>query len=614
MSPTRGRAPSLLAGVVVLVGLLAGRSASVAGQELHAAAIADPDATVTGSVSGPDGQPLAGARVLLVVEGRIHAEALTDASGAFALVAPAPEAMVEIYVWCAGHGSDARLVRRVWEHGRDLAFRLSRGTFVEGIVRDAEGRPVAGAELTLFMGARPWLGSLRSSSSELGPEAVTRSAADGTFRIGPLGRGYHEILIRAPGAGVSHAEGDREPALRDGHQSIARCYLEADGREPPAPLHVVVRPATIRGGLVLEAGTLHPISGARLAMRWTGPTEGGCYGSTDAEGHFGILVPGEGSWKVGVDAPGYEPSRGVLIPANETDTTIYLKPLPRLTGRVVDAGTGEPIPRFRISDSRSSSPWGPVVGTETFADPTGSFSRRVGGPRGSHLVFMGDGYTPRVFDVAELVSSGRLTDLVVTLDHGGACSVRVVDSGGQPVSGARVRLLSLVGGACGMEPPSFSWQAEPRHATRSDAEGIARFENVYPAQYQIAATQDGYAEGRSSRLMVASGEPLDVDEVVVPRAACITGVVCSADGTLDGAASVMISSATPFRPSVAYTDPAGRFSIEGLQPGTYKVIVIQRRGRVDLLKVMGTQNDPAHLHTLAEGEHLELDFREETKQ
>jgi RNA polymerase sigma factor (sigma-70 family) len=118
-----------------------------------------------------------------------------------------------------------------------VVVRISEGLSVQGLVRDAEGRPFGPAVIVIaeteFVPGRP----------------IARAAADGTFRIDGLLPGSYRLEAVKPGF---FAETARVTVARD---------LEA----PPAEI-VMRRLGIVRGRVIDAQGK--PLAGANVSVRW----------------------------------------------------------------------------------------------------------------------------------------------------------------------------------------------------------------------------------------------------------------------------------------------------------------------------------------------------------
>ena len=144
-------------------------------------------------------------------------------------------------------------------------------------------------------------------------------------------------------------------------------------------------------GFVLEAGTTHPVADAEIVVyaRESGPilinggwkTTPAMKSTTDYDGSFRFLLDTPGPYRVEARKAGYS-APGTNTAANSVELTLtaekpvaearlYLDGPGRLTGRVVDEETGEPIPNLLLRAVRKSGlgygfrPDGPSATTDS---------------------------------------------------------------------------------------------------------------------------------------------------------------------------------------------------------------------------------------------------------
>ncbi|MBK9385216.1 MAG: carboxypeptidase regulatory-like domain-containing protein [Planctomycetes bacterium] len=104
-------------------------------------------ATLSGTIYGPDGAPLAGAPIFLF-HGDAEDTSLADDAGRFRFEGLRPGTL-QVYVRAEDYGSSIRASREL-ALGEDISgfdLRLRPSGVVRGIVRDASGKPVTGVEV-----------------------------------------------------------------------------------------------------------------------------------------------------------------------------------------------------------------------------------------------------------------------------------------------------------------------------------------------------------------------------------------------------------------------------------------------------------------------------------
>jgi hypothetical protein len=305
------------------------------------------------------------------------------------------------------------------------------GVPASGRVLDAEGNPVAGARVNLAL------------STSSGDSLRAETDADGRFRFGyvpapkppdaappTLWKNLLPVTVERPGFATTIG------TVRIGHGAPEAEIRLAEAR--PIGLRVVDpegRP--IAGALVtldeLQAGD-------------RGLTESSWIDRTDAEGRVVWPDgPASGVVEFRVDR---EPYLSVLrrsATAGSEEAEIVLRLPPRVSLRVLDASTGEPVDRFDvtpgISVTGSSKVLWSASGTKTEEGRDGQFDAVLKGlnfepPGAMTLKVEADGYAPAVtepFEVAdELIE--RTVSLIPSIPAAGS----VFGPDGAPVAGAEV--------------------------------------------------------------------------------------------------------------------------------------------------------------------------------
>jgi MFS family permease len=236
--------------------------------------------------------------------------------------------------------------------GPAAAAPLPAGSAVEGVVRGPEGRPVAGATLTLI-------------DARGHQVARARSHADGGYRLTvPTGGAY--VLITA-------ARGLRPQAT-----SITLGEL-------PLPCDPQLTGGTGLTGTVLSANG-EPLPGATVVVT-DGRGEVVASALTDAEGGYRVadLVPG--SFTVAVRADGHRPSavQVEVDGSGSTERDLTLAPAARVAGVARRAGSRLPLADVRVTllgtDGRTlATATTGEDGTFALTDlPSGDFTLVAGG-------------------------------------------------------------------------------------------------------------------------------------------------------------------------------------------------------------------------------------------
>ena len=280
----------------------------------------EPGTTIGGIVQDESGHPIAGARVDVIgppteCESAHRMFSIgtseTDARGRWRLDV-APKDLSNVFV----RPQHPRYMPRSASPNLDSVIVLTRGLTVTGRAVDAGGRPVKGA--------RAQLGSIFEAFVPVGT-----TDDRGTFTLENCQAGSTTVTVQADGFA---------PQIQE---------VKVEGKTEPVVVTLSERAATLRGRVVDVEGK--PVAGAIVgADTWRGRRTLSLRVTTGADGRF--------EWRgaprdvVVYDAfkRGYMSSRQVPLTASDREHAITLHPELVISGRVTDAETGRPVPRFRL--------------------------------------------------------------------------------------------------------------------------------------------------------------------------------------------------------------------------------------------------------------------------
>jgi beta-lactamase regulating signal transducer with metallopeptidase domain/protocatechuate 3,4-dioxygenase beta subunit/thiol-disulfide isomerase/thioredoxin len=315
----------------------------------------EPAVSAGGRIVDEQGQPIRGARVQVMLaneprprggDGRVSYDvwlatqddaARTDAEGGWRIdnVPNDPRVELRLLVTHPDHESDLMWGQAQFAAGVTTAMllkgtarlRLKGGVIVRGRVTDPTGKPVAGA--LVVQGDDPYFASTPSEFPTDG---------DGRFQLSALPQGERNLTVVAAGWAPQMRRVNLQPGL-----------LPQDFRLEPG------KPVRLR----IVDGARKPIPGAQVSIAgWKGIK------SLHNHNHPNVhdtKVPrqtdGDGIWewtwapddpvKLQVHAKGFT-SSGLEIGPGQSPHTIVLKVEHRITGRVTDALTGDPIRDFTV--------------------------------------------------------------------------------------------------------------------------------------------------------------------------------------------------------------------------------------------------------------------------
>lgn len=420
---------------------------------------------------------------------------------------------------------------------QELRILLTPSHRVRGVVRESDGRPLAGASISVspVPPAAPASNDSSPSAPRQPPKRVARHL--------PGAPEYSTLAIGVQSA-ISGPDGRFDlfcaPAGAFQATAFARGFTPATvaADEVPDPWELVL----VRTDLVIDvvdADTQEPVAGACgiVIARGPKPKAGTVEEIALAETETGLIAPppGEPRRRVGsrLTLPAFGGLTWILIAPDQTvdatihvaapgyhtatiDTTITSKHEPphlRAELERDDEGEGEPSIAGRVAgapDPRDASDveialfvvqtavhgidptdllrWAPHMVAKCDAD--GSFAFRELPPAGYLLLARAKGCAPVRADV-----TAPCRDVVLTLESATTLDVAVVDRGGRPVPGALVHVQDERGKA--------AWRVQ------AGSDGVARFEKLPSGRLHalaIAAPPDARVSFAS---MTGSATPLD---------------------------------------------------------------------------------------------------------
>lgn len=511
--------------------------------------VLEPAATITGHVRDAQGRALAGVAVKASGSFVKH---VSDADGGFVIDHLEPRTSHRIEAESPGAGRAAQIARA----GDVIELVLRPGLRIAGRVRDAQGRPIAGAAIGMY----------RSTS---GVVVKAWSARDGAFTLEDLEPGALELVVSRRGWARTllalELSGDRDDLLVD---------LE--------------RGRTVRGRVLDEDGA--PLAGVNvfvnLAREVDARTVGGSQQS-DTEGRFAFAnLPAE-PCTIHARAAGWQSASQALEGPMDLEVELRLRRAASLAGRVVDAGSGAPIEEFTVSVRPRGEGMRWRLEATRHRDAQGHFA--------VHAVGMREGVEFDVVIDAPGHATGQATLIaalrpdreraVIALDRGVEIVGRVLDAASSlPIAGAE---LSLNG-------------PMPRVA-RSDAEGRFRILGCGRGAATIAVRVSG--RPRSEQRLEALPETVTTHELVIR-----VGVGATVHGRLEGfdaLASRSLFLDFDDETHAATLDADGRFTIPGIGAGTHALYLAggEPQAVVRIWRVrVGEQDGPALVLPAHEGD------------
>jgi protocatechuate 3,4-dioxygenase beta subunit len=552
-------------------------------------------ATLVGRVQDAEGRPVEGALVqvsragenvfrafLRSVEGEGAVRTARDGSFRATRLAPGENQRLDVRHDDYEERSIGGLSLAAGAARSGITVVLRRGLSLRGVVKDEEGRPLAGAEVTLASARtfRASRGGVQLALVGPGSQVRRETGADGRFEFRGLKAGEYEVSARRPG--FSRASVDPVNV--------------AEGRAAE-PLELVLRPgATISG--VLRDRTGLGASGwfvsARGASQGSGPAFGpGAIRSEEPTGPDGVfflegLTAGETYELQVMGTAGLGPRKaGVVAPADDVELTVT--GTGQIRGRVVDGDGGRAIPDFQLRyqpDAQGGMRFVMRMGMghgrgpyekQSFHAEDGSFVLEDV-PAGQWTVeAFAPGYQAGSASGVTVGEGEAVEGVEVRLSKGGVIAGRVLESRtGRPILDATVR-AELSGGEPRMGMVRIGGEGEENEAA-TDAEGRYEIVGLAPGTWVVTASHPDWSEATAS---VELKEAPAAADIRLGRGGSVGGTVLAAGHPVGGAQVTLAAAGdTGFRGGAgmmgggeqsALSDEGGRFRFDRLGPGRYTV-------------------------------------------
>jgi protocatechuate 3,4-dioxygenase beta subunit len=415
---------------------------------------------------------------------------------------------------------------------------------IEGVVLDADGKPVDGARVTLGRARGRYEDS--PAMSFMAPRGVATTAGGGLFRIEGLVAGDYGATAMSEG----WAPGQRSPIAVKA-EDTARVELRL-----------------ARGGLVLSGRVLDvdggTVGGAKVtaSMGWGWGVHTPMLLSTVAgpDGAYRLIL-GRGNSSLRVESDGYASSSDQVFMARATTRDLRLVPAARLAGVVLELGTKRPVADAEVALT-SASRNDMRMPREGKSDASGKFEL-TGLEPGSYEVMARKGVLIGAGKVVALAPAQAIANVEVEVERGLVVSGRVKDE-----SGAGLGKLQV--SASRDTPP---WGQAAR--TRTNPDGTYALEGLLPGNYRVNANEEGYGFA-FARARVLNANVTNVD-LTLPTGVKVTGRVTNASGQPVEGARVQASfesrsSGTTFSSGDGATTGAdGSFELKRIAPGTLRV-------------------------------------------
>jgi hypothetical protein len=422
---------------------------------------------------------------------------------------------------------------------------------IAGRVVDAQGRPIAGAELAADFRSEATAGSGGGSQTSR-EQRLGTTGEDGTFHIDGLGPGSFDLVVRAAG----YVEGRLEGVRPEGGRLVGLRVVLSEG-------------ARIEGLVLDQSGA--PAAGVTIAVKRLGRVSDGI----DPRKLFRIVrVPADRAGRYRVS--GLEPGRYRLTVEGSADGTasaevdvrkedqaldFRLAPAQEVevSGTVVDEA-GQPFEGVEVSLVSHPAPdiensFGSVSvedGSFTILRvPAGEYRVAIQGPG------VAGGEAPRV-----QVAGAPVSGVVVRVPRAGLGEIRGQARG---LAFGQSMFLKIEATSPG----------QPARSLNVGLDGRFRFDRLPPGTWTLRGTVGGFQKEASAE--VAAGKTADLDlDFSGPLA--VAGTIEVDGRPLSGARLTALSVGGSDGIS-GRTGEDGSFHLEGLTPGVWSLVFVGEDGR-----------------------------------
>jgi protocatechuate 3,4-dioxygenase beta subunit len=518
----------------------------------------EPSAVIQGRFADTDGRPVVGASVGSRYVGRggwgggrgggpggrggrwgFQLSTFTDAQGRYTLEDVQPDRELRVVGLHPDHARGESETVRV-EPGALLEpvnVTMTDGGTIVGKVIDMDGRAIAEAEVRQGLeegGGGPGGGrggGIRGVQAILlravqDGENVTHSRSNGTFRFEHLAPGSYSVVARTP----EHA------------YEVAQNIVVAEGMETDEIVIQLREGVEILGSVVDQAGV--PIVDAQVSARLMERDRPMFERTvTDAEGLFRLTGLDERTFTLSAGAEGYDQT-SQEVPAPSAGVEIVLDRGGSISGHVVDALSGAPIPQFSIEAARQGrgggrggpfggGPFGGGGGgriSGSFSDPSGHFEIEGLVAGEWTLTAVSPGHSPGEVTDVPVSNEGQTEGVTILMKTGATVRGQVVNAADEPIIGAVVEMddqpqaQNAWGG-----PPQFNRRLQDvRQVT--DENGEFTITGVLPGEQELRAEAAGHMGSRVDIVVPETGDPNPVTITLHQGGRLVGRVVSSLDG------------------------------------------------------------------------------------
>lgn len=440
---------------------------------------------------------------------------------------------------------------------------MGRGVLVKGLVTDTHGSPLIGALVQI---RDPIRDAFRKKERRK-PWKQVFTDATGQYRFENISFKTFELTASADGYAT---------------QAVSHNVQFESKKEKEVNFQLNV--GSFISGMVLDTnGT--PLDAVQVEATLVQNKEFTCSGTvlSGENGSFQIQGLAEGSYVVRASKKEYSDDVKQGVQTGTVNVEMVLSPRGGVSGVVRDWETLEPITKFEVRVLKGKrggegQPPRPTKIVEKFEDKEGRYAIEDLDPGAYSFEVSADGYADCHSDEVSVVRDYTINNVDIYMNKGGDLTGRVVDKGGEPISGVKVALNDNKF----QDNPLFhifSAMAGPegerkKKSVFTRADGTFHLKLIVPGTYQLALSHDEYTTEAINDVQILLGEGVtpSMGDLVMTEGARVFGTVRDGSGALVPGATVVITSTTANMKQTT-TDKKGFYSAQHLIPGEYTISV-----------------------------------------
>jgi uncharacterized GH25 family protein len=421
-----------------------------------------------------------------------------------------------------------------------LVLTIPSGVPVSGRAVDTQGDPLSGVSVTASEAESGQRAMFRTFiGGPPGDEDAVRTASDGTFTM-RVKEGTYDFTFRRDGLAPKTVRGQVVTATTS------------------PSVEATLEPAAEITGRVTRGG----VGIGNVMIIAMVPGSGGNNTVTGPDGSFTVsgLAPGSVRLMARSNEEFVQEQRNITAPAK--DVVIEVRAGGRISGRVVEKGSGKPITAFDagITTSRGGPGGGMVMmgppQLKSFTSDDGSFTLESV-PAGATVVMASSpGYASTRLNVN--VEEGKdVTGLELQLDTGVKLTGKVTAPNGSPLSDVNVRVMPSPTG-------SFATSGSER-MSMTDSNGEYTIDGLEAGEESISFSHAKHTSTQKAVTLKGRETRLDVQ---LSSGGRFSGTVVTESGAPVADAQVEASSGTGYES--ARTNASGEFVLDSVSPGRYR--------------------------------------------